>query len=50
MHNQIADGVETALSCILGRTAGYLKREVTWEDMLAQKEDWPLGFSLERFA
>jgi myo-inositol 2-dehydrogenase / D-chiro-inositol 1-dehydrogenase len=50
VHNQIADGVETALSCILGRMAGYQKREVTWEQMLAEKEDWPLGFSLEQFA
>jgi myo-inositol 2-dehydrogenase / D-chiro-inositol 1-dehydrogenase len=50
VHNQIADGVETALSCILGRMAGYQKHEVTWEQMLAQKEDWPLGFSLEQFA
>ena len=48
-HNQIADGVQTALSCILGRMAGYQKREVTWDEMLAQKEDWPLGFSLEQF-
>jgi myo-inositol 2-dehydrogenase/D-chiro-inositol 1-dehydrogenase len=50
VHNQIADGVQTALSCILGRMAGYHKREVTWEEMLAEKEDWPLGFSLEQFA
>jgi predicted dehydrogenase len=49
-HNQIADGVDTALSCILGRMAGYQKHEITWEEMLAQKEDWPLGFSLEQFA
>jgi myo-inositol 2-dehydrogenase / D-chiro-inositol 1-dehydrogenase len=49
-HNQIADGVETALSCMLGRMAGYQKREVTWEEMLAQNEDWRLGFSLEQFA
>lgn len=49
-HNQIADGVETALSCMLGRMAGYQKREVSWNDMLAQKEDWPLGFSVEQFA
>ena len=50
VHNQIAEGVQTALSCILGRMAGYQKREVTWDQMLAQKEDWPLGFSLEQFA
>jgi myo-inositol 2-dehydrogenase/D-chiro-inositol 1-dehydrogenase len=49
-HNQIADGVQTALSCMLGRMAGYQKREVSWDDMLAQKEDWPLGFSVEQFA
>jgi len=49
-HNQISDGVETALSCMLGRMAGYQKREISWDDMLAQKEDWPLGFSVEQFA
>jgi len=35
---------------MLGRMAGYQKREVSWNDMLAQKEDWPLGFSVEQFA
>jgi len=49
-HNQIADGVETALSCMLGRMAGYQKHEVTWEQMLGQKEDWSLGFCIEQFA
>jgi myo-inositol 2-dehydrogenase / D-chiro-inositol 1-dehydrogenase len=49
-HNQIADGVETALSCMLGRMAGYQKREISWDDMLTQKEDWPLGFNVEQFA
>ena len=49
-HNQIADGVESALSCILGRLAGYQKREVSWDEMMSQQEDWPLGFSLDQFA
>jgi myo-inositol 2-dehydrogenase/D-chiro-inositol 1-dehydrogenase len=49
-HNQIAEGVETALSCILGRMAGYQKHEVAWDQVLAAKEDWQLGFSLEQFA
>jgi len=49
-HNQIAAGVETALSCMLGRMAGYQRREVTWEDLLAQGENYELGFSLEQFA
>jgi myo-inositol 2-dehydrogenase/D-chiro-inositol 1-dehydrogenase len=50
VHNQIAAGVETALSCILGRMAGYQKREVTWDEMLKSNEDWKLGFSVEQFA
>jgi myo-inositol 2-dehydrogenase/D-chiro-inositol 1-dehydrogenase len=49
-HNQIAAGVETALSCILGRMAGYQKREVTWEDLLAHGETYQLGFSVDEFA
>ncbi|MGA8741854.1 MAG: Gfo/Idh/MocA family oxidoreductase [Terracidiphilus sp.] len=49
-HNQIAAGVETALSCMLGRMAGYQKREVTWEDLLAHGESYKLGFSLDQFA
>jgi len=49
-HNQIAEGVDTALSCMLGRMAGYQKHEVTWEQMLASEEKWQLGFGLEQFA
>ena len=48
-HNQIAAGVETALSCMLGRMAGLTRREVTWEDLLAHGETYPLGFSLDQF-
>jgi len=50
VHNQIAEGVDTALSCMLGRMAGYQKHEVTWEQMLASEEKWQLGFGLEQFA
>jgi len=49
-HNQIAEGVETALSCMLGRMAGYQQREVTWEELLAKGETYQLGFQLEEFA
>jgi predicted dehydrogenase len=49
-HNQIAAGVETALSCMLGRMAGYQRREVTWEELLAKGETYQLGFSMEQFA
>ncbi|MGA8087169.1 MAG: Gfo/Idh/MocA family oxidoreductase [Terracidiphilus sp.] len=50
VHNQIAAGVETALSCMLGRMAGLQQREVTWEDLLAHGENYKLGFSLDQFA
>ena len=50
VHNQIAAGVETALSCMLGRMAGYQGREVTWEDLLAHGETYQLGMNLEQFA
>jgi myo-inositol 2-dehydrogenase / D-chiro-inositol 1-dehydrogenase len=49
-HNQIAAGVETALSCMLGRMAGYQRREVTWEDQLAHGETYQLGMDLNQFA
>jgi len=48
-HNQIAAGVETALSCMLGRMAGLRRREVTWEELLAHGESYELGFEIEEF-
>ncbi len=50
MHNQIADGVQSALSCMLGRMAGYQQREVTWEELLAHGETYELGMDLNQFA
>ena len=49
-HNQIAAGVETALSCMLGRMAGLTRREVSWEALLGHGETYQLGFSLDQFA
>jgi myo-inositol 2-dehydrogenase/D-chiro-inositol 1-dehydrogenase len=49
-HNQIAAGVETALSCMLGRMAGYENREVTWEQLLAHGETYKLGMNLDQFS
>ena len=49
-HNQIAAGVETALSCMLGRMAGLTGREVTWDELIAHGETYRLGFSLDQFA
>jgi myo-inositol 2-dehydrogenase / D-chiro-inositol 1-dehydrogenase len=48
-HNQIADGVESAQSCMLGRMAGYTGREVTWQDLLAHGETYPLGMKMNQF-
>jgi hypothetical protein len=49
-HNQIAAGVETALSCMLGRMAGYQKREVTWDQLLAHGETYKLGINLDQLS
>jgi hypothetical protein len=49
-HNQIAAGVETALSCMLGRMAGLKQTETTWEELLGHGETYQLGFNLEEFA
>jgi predicted dehydrogenase len=49
-HNQIASGVETALSCMLGRMAGYTRHEVTWDQLLAHGETYKLGMDLQQFA
>lgn len=48
-HNQIADGVDSAQSCMLGRMAGYTGREVTWEDLLAHGETYTLGMDISQF-
>ena len=49
VHNQIAAGVETALSCMMGRMASYQHREVTWEDLLVHGETYKLGMNLAEF-
>lgn len=49
-HNQIAEGVQSALSCMLGRMAGLQQRDVTWEDLLARGETYELGMNLDQFA
>jgi myo-inositol 2-dehydrogenase/D-chiro-inositol 1-dehydrogenase len=39
-HNQASAGAESALSCIMARTAAYLGREVSWEETLKSTESW----------
>jgi myo-inositol 2-dehydrogenase / D-chiro-inositol 1-dehydrogenase len=48
-HNQLVAGAETALSCMLGRMAGYQKREVTWDELMAHGETYTLGMDLNQF-
>jgi len=49
VHNQIAAGVETAMSCMLGRMAGLRKHEVTWEQLEGHGESYKLGMDLGQF-
>jgi len=49
VHNQIAAGVETAMSCMMGRMAGLRGHEVTWEHLEAHGETYKLGMDLEQF-
>lgn len=49
-HNQIADGVQTARSCILGRKSAELGRTVTWQEIEADREEYKLGMNLAQFA
>jgi myo-inositol 2-dehydrogenase / D-chiro-inositol 1-dehydrogenase len=37
-HNQAAKGAESALSCMMARTAAYSGREVTWDELLRSTE------------
>ncbi len=48
-HNQIPAGVETAMSCMLGRMAGYTGREVMWEELMTQGESYALGMDMGQF-
>jgi len=47
-HNQAAAGAESALSCMMARTAAYTGREVTWDEMLKSKEVWDSKLDLNK--
>ncbi len=49
-HNQINAGVETAFSAMLGRMAGRLGREVTWEELLQHGENYELDINMSQFS
>ncbi len=48
-HNQAALGAESALSAMLGRMAGRLRREVTWDELLNQDEHQQLNIDMTQF-
>ena len=49
-HNQAIAGVDSALSCMLGRMAGQTGREVTWEEQLTHGEKYALNINMAQFS
>jgi myo-inositol 2-dehydrogenase / D-chiro-inositol 1-dehydrogenase len=49
-HNQAAEGVDTALSCMLGRMAGMQGHEVTWDDLLKHGERYEMKIDMTQFS
>jgi len=47
-HNQAEKGVESAVSCMMARTAAYTGREVTWEEQWKSKEEWESRIDLKK--
>lgn len=48
-QNQIAAGVETALSCMMGRKSAELGRSVTWDEIEKDQQTYKLGFDVKQF-
>ena len=49
-HNQVAQGVESALSCMMARHAAYTGEEVSYEGMATSGEHWNDEIDLSQFA
>jgi predicted dehydrogenase len=49
-HNQAAQGVESALTAMLGRRAAYTGREVTWDELIRFNERWDARIDIEKLA
>lgn len=47
-HNQAAQGVESALTAMLGRRAAYTGRETTWDELLRSNEHWDAKLDLSK--
>ncbi len=48
-HNQAEAGVHSALSAMLGRMAGLLGREVTWDEQLQRGERYTMTINMNQF-
>src|SRR5216683_862590 len=49
-HNQAAKGAESALSCMMARTAAYTGREVIWDELMKSTEVWDSKIDLNKLA
>jgi myo-inositol 2-dehydrogenase / D-chiro-inositol 1-dehydrogenase len=49
-HNQAAEGVESALSCMMARKSAYMGEEVSYEAVANSGERWDDEINLEQFA
>lgn len=48
-HNQAAEGVQSALSAMLGRMAGQTGHTVTWDDLLKNGERYTMNINMSQF-
>jgi predicted dehydrogenase len=48
LHNQAAQGVESALTAMLGRRAAYTGRQATWDELLRSNERWDAKIDVEK--
>jgi myo-inositol 2-dehydrogenase/D-chiro-inositol 1-dehydrogenase len=49
-HNQAAKGAESALTCMMARTAAYTGHAVTWDEMMKSTEVWDPRIDLTKVA
>jgi len=49
-HNQAAQGVESALSCMMARHSAYTGREVSYESMETSGERWDIDIDMSQFS
>src|SRR6266567_329595 len=47
-HNQAAKGAESALSCMMARSAAYKGHEVTWDELVKSTEVWDPKIDLNK--